>query len=130
MWRIRMTDSDRINSSNMNNDIDITLGLDELKRFNETYVSSDFHILKEFITRDEDKNKYIVLFDRNKINVKRLDIIVNLCKKIDPNKAFIYLGDLTESEFEEGSVYIEEVKKIYQKILGKGEKHAPRILVR
>ena len=86
-----MIDSDRINSSNMNNDIDITLGLDELKRFNETYVSSDFHILKEFITRDEDKNKYIVLFDKNKINVKRLDIILRLCKKIDPNKAFIYL---------------------------------------
>ena len=52
-----MTDSDSSYSSSMNNDIDITLGLDELKRFNETYISSDFHILKEFIERDEDNNK-------------------------------------------------------------------------
>ena len=125
-----MTDADSSYSSSMNNDINITLGLDELKRFNETYISSDFHILKAFIERDEDNNKYIIPIDRNKIDTKRLDTILKLCKKIDTNKAFIHLGDLTESEFEEGSAYIEEVKKFYQKILGKGEKHAPRILIR
>ena len=60
--------------------------LEELKRFNETYISSDFHILKEFIERDEDNNKYIIPFDRNKIDTKRLDTILKLCKKIDTNK--------------------------------------------
>ena len=66
-----MTDADSSYSSSMNNDINITLGLDELKRFNETYISSDFHILKEFIERDEDNNKYIIPYDRNKIDTKR-----------------------------------------------------------
>ena len=102
----------------------------ELEKLDDCYCSSDFHLLKEFITRDEDGNKQLVAFDEDKIDKTRLEKIEKMCEKIDDDKALIFLGDLTESEFEEGSAYIEWLKPFCQKLFRKDTHIAPRILVR
>lgn len=105
------------------------IGIPEFKnRLNEVYLSSDFHILKEFIQRNEDGSKTLLPYHPPRYFVERQLRIIGQCARIK-NHPFIFLGDLTESEFEEDSPYIKEVTEFYKNILKTDDK-SPRILVR
>lgn len=102
----------------------------DISKLDECYCSSDFHILKEFIHRNEDGSKSLIPFDESIIDNDRIDKLIDMCDVISDDDAFVFLGDITESEFDEDSIYIEKVKEIFRKILKADTHRAPRILVR
>lgn len=102
----------------------------ELSKLDECYCTSDFHLLKEFINRDEDGHKNVIAYDENKIDIDRLNRFKEMCKCVSKDSAFIFLGDITESEFDSDSPYIDKVKEVFREILNADDHSAPRILVR
>lgn len=110
------------NSLNIDNLIN-SIGYDQI------HLSSDFHLLKEFIYRDkETREKSIISFDKSKISTRNDLFIKNFI--VPSDCVYLYLGDITESEYSEDSDYISEVTKCMRKILSADiERKSPRILV-
>lgn len=97
--------------------------------YDQIYLTSDFHILKEFIHRDKETGeKSIIPFDESKISNRNDWFIKNFIVPTDC--VFIYLGDVTESEYSEDSDHITKVTEYMRKILSADiERKSPRILV-
>lgn len=97
--------------------------------YDQIYLTSDFHILKEFVYRDEETHEKIVLpFNKSKISTRNDLFIKNFI--VPSDCVYLYLGDITESEYSENSDHISEVTKYMRKILSADIKRkSPRILV-